>query len=222
MNSSSSRCTSVISSSSSRKRAPEARRDLVHVGRADPVDLATPARPSKTTSSTTRRCASLSRASTRSTASATTTTPVRRAPRPRRRPSGTVAGRGRRWKSAIRRAVIVRSQTWNSPSEDPSNADWIALTSTSDGDVLDRRRRHLQRHPPRDVVPVPVDQHRERDPRRRVPGAPRRAHVRDQRVVVEPRPARPLPAGGTRPDRIECGGCARRSRSMKSRFRPSN
>ena len=44
----------------------------------------------------------------------------------------TVAGRGRRWKSAIRRAVIVRSHTWNSPSEDPSNADWIALTSTSD------------------------------------------------------------------------------------------
>ena len=28
--------------------------------------------------------------------------------------------------------MIVRSQTWNSPSEDPSNADWIALTSTSD------------------------------------------------------------------------------------------
>ena len=146
-------------SSSSPQRAPEARRDLVHVGRAHPVHLSPRHSPSKTTCSTTRRCCGAQPPEH----------PLQRVvhldhARPRAPPTATSLQRhrraaGRRWKSAIRRAVIVRSQTANSPSRSTVERRLDRAHQDVGRDVLDRRGRHLQRHPPRHVVPVPVDEH---------------------------------------------------------------
>ena len=137
---------------------------------------------------------------------------LRRAPRTETSSSATVAGRGRRWKSAIRRAVIVRSQTWNSPSRGPVERRLDRAHQHVGRHVLDRRLRAPSTPPaaPRCASarrPAPRARPAPTRARAAAPSARTRS-ARRRRAG----PARPLPARGTRGDRIECGACARRSR----------